>query len=119
MSRHDPRVYIHHMLDHATEALEMTQGRSRADLDADRMLNLSLVRLMEVVGEASRRVPKDFRDRYPDVPWRQTSDLRNRPIHVYDEINFDTLWEIIQDQVPPLIERLEAILDETGRLSSG
>ena len=58
MSRHDPRVYIHHMLDHASEALEMTQGRSRADLDTDRTLELSLVRLMEVVGEASAAFPK-------------------------------------------------------------
>ena len=117
MSRRDPRVYIHHMLDHAAEASEMTQGRSRADLDTDMMLNLSLVRLMEVVGEASRRVPQDFRARYPHVPWSLSSDLHNQLIHAYDEINFDTLWEIIRDEVPPLIEQLEAILDEQGRLT--
>ena len=117
MSRRDPRVYIHHMLDHATEALEMTRGRSRADLDTDRMLNLSLVRLMEVLGEASRRVPADFRSRYPNVPWRQTSDLRNRVIPAYDEVDFDTLWEIIRGEVLPLIEQLEAILDQNGRLT--
>lgn len=111
-------MYIHHMLDHATEALEMTRGRSREDLDTDRTLELSLVRLMEVVGEASRRVPQDFRLRYPNVSWRQTSDLRNRLIPAYDEINFDTLWEIIRDEVPPLIEQLEAILDENGRLTT-
>lgn len=116
MSRRDPRVYIHHMIDHASEALEMTRGRLREDLDTDRTLELSLVRLMEVVGEASRRVPQDFRDRYPNVPWRETSDLRNRLIHAYDEVDFNTLWEIIRDQVPPLIEQLEAILDENGRL---
>ena len=117
MSRRDPRLYVHHMLDHAAEALAMTQGRSREDLDTDRMLNLSLVRLMEVVGEASGRVPPDFRALYPDIPWRQTSDLRNRLIHAYDEINFDTLWEIIRNEVPPLIEQLEAVLDENGRLT--
>ena len=119
MSRRDPRVYIHHMLDHATEALEMTRDRSRADLDTDRMLNLSLVRLIEVLGEASRRVPADFRSRYPNVPWRQTSDLRKRLIHAYDEINFETLWEINRDEVPLLIEQLESILDENGRLTGG
>ncbi len=117
MSRRDPRVYIHHMLDHAIEALEMTRGRSRANLDTDRMLNLALVRLTEGVGEASGRVPQDFRSLYPDVPWRQTSDLRNRLIHAYDEINFDTLWEITRNEVPSPVERLEAILDENGRLT--
>ena len=44
MTRHDPMVYVHHMLDHAREAVEMTRGRTRADLDRDRMLNLALVR---------------------------------------------------------------------------
>ncbi len=115
MSRRDPVVFVHHMLDHALEARQMTRGRARADLDKDRMLNLALVRLMEVVGEASRRVPDDFRSRYPRVPWRETSDFRNRLIHGCDEINFDTLWEIIQEHLPPLIEQLETILAGESR----
>ncbi len=110
MSRRDPLVYVHHMLDHSAEAWGMVQGRSRADLDTDRMLNLALVRLMEIVGEASRRVSQEFRPQYPDDPWRETSDLRNRLIHGYDEINFDVLWDIIRDELPPLIEQLEEIV---------
>ena len=115
MSRHDPMVYIHHMFDHATEARDMTRNRSRDDLDTDRMLNLSLVRLMEVVSDVSRRVPADFRSRYPHVPWHQTSDLHNLLIHAYDEIDFDTLWLIIQNEILPLIEQLETILADEGK----
>lgn len=51
--RHDPRVRLRHMLDHAKEAVAMAQGRKRADLDTDRSLNLALVRLLEIVGEAA------------------------------------------------------------------
>ena len=58
------------MLDSAREAVEMTIERSRADLDRDRMLNLALVRLVEVVGEAASGVPEEFRARYLNVPWR-------------------------------------------------
>lgn len=112
MSRHDPKVRIHHMLDHAREAVEMTQDRSRTDLDTDRMLNLALVRLMEIVGEAAARVPEAFRSRYPQVPWRDVADLRNRLIHGYDTIDFDILWTIIQTDFPPLIEQLQGIIDE-------
>ena len=90
----------------------MTRNRSREDLDADRMLNLALVRLMEVVGEASRRVPDDFRSRFPDVPWRDTADFRNRLIHGYDRINFNVLWDVVQNELPPLIEQLETIIAE-------
>ena len=115
MSRHDPLVYILHMRDHAREAWDLTRDRSRADLDTDRMLNLALVRLLEVLGEASRRVPGDFRSRYPDVPWRDTSDLRNRLIHGYDQINFDLVWEVIENDLSPLIVQLETIIAENRR----
>ena len=53
MTRRDPRVLMRHMLDHSREAFEMVHGRSRADLDTDRQLNLALVRLLEIVGEAA------------------------------------------------------------------
>ena len=115
MSRRDPLVYILHMRDHAREAWDMTRGRSRGDLDTDRMLNLALVRLLEVLGEAARRVPGDFRNRYPDVPWRDTSDLRNRLIHGYDQINLDLVWEVVEKDLEPLIEQLEAIISESHR----
>ena len=112
MSRHDPFVRVHHMLDHAREATEMARYRSRADLDTDRMLNLALVRLMEIVGEAASRVPEDFRSRYPQVSWRDVADLRNRLAHGYSTIDFDILWAIIQNDLPPLIAMLEKIVEE-------
>ena len=112
MTRHDPTVRIHHMLDHAREAVEMADGRTRDELDSDRMLVLALIRLLEVTGEAATHVPQAFRERHPDVPWREVMDLRNRLIHGYDTVNLDILWTIIQDDLPPLIEKLEEILDE-------
>jgi uncharacterized protein with HEPN domain len=57
MSRHEGDVRLRHMLDHAREAVTMTRGSARTDLDIDRRLNLSLVRLLEIVGEAAARVP--------------------------------------------------------------
>ena len=112
MSRRDPLIRVHHMLGNAREAVNMVRGRSRNDLEADRMLNLALVRLMEVIGEAAARVPADFQAGYNQVPWRDIADLRNRLIHGYDAINFDILWTIIQDDLPPLIRHLEAIVSE-------
>ncbi len=70
MSRHDPLVCVRQMLDHAREATAMVRGRVRADLDSDRMLNLSVMRLLEVMGEAATRIPDDYRLNYAQVPWR-------------------------------------------------
>lgn len=98
------------MIDHAKEALEMAHGRSRPDLGRDRMLELALLRLMEVVGEAASRVPDEYRLRHSQIPWREVSDFRNRLIHGYDAVNLDILWTIIQVDLPRLIEQLEAIV---------
>jgi len=68
MSRHDDRTSIRQMLDHACEAVEMARGRTRGDLDTDRMLNLSLVRLLEIIGEAAGRVSERTRKAHPSIP---------------------------------------------------
>ncbi len=103
-------VRLRHMLDHAREAVEMVKGKTRADLSTDRKLNLSLVRLLEIVGEAAGRMPEEERSCHPDLPWPQIVSLRNRLIHGYDSVDFDILWNIITNDLPPLIERLEQIV---------
>lgn len=98
------------MLDHAREAVEMVQGKTRADLDDDRKLNLALVRLLEVVGEAAGRIPPEERLKLHEVPWQAIVNLRNRLIHGYDSVDFDILWQIINQDLPPLIRVLEKAL---------
>lgn len=95
------------MLDHAREAVGLAAGKRREDLDADRTLNLALVRLCEIIGEAASRVPLPDRERMPQIRWRGFVGLRNRLIHAYEEVNFDILWEIVSTDLPSLIESLE------------
>jgi len=101
---------LHHMLDHASEARDMIRDRSRADLDTDRQLNLALVRLLEIIGEAAGRIPPESRAQYADIPWTEIVSLRNRLIHGYDSVDFDILWQIITKDLPSLIVTLEKIL---------
>ena len=89
MTRHDPYITVRQMLDHVREAIEIARGRRREHLDTDRLLNLGLVRLLNIVGEAATRVPEGFRAQNAAVPWRDMSDMRNRLVHAYDTINFD------------------------------
>ena len=110
MSHHEDRIRLRHMLDHAREALTMVNGRSRSDLDTDRQLNLALVRLLEIVGEAANRVSTETRDRHPEIPWQDTIDLRYRLIHGYDSVDFDVLWRVLHNDLPPLIAALEGIV---------
>jgi len=109
MTRHSDEIRLRHMLDHAVEAVDIARGRTREDLDSDRQLNLSLVRLLEIVGEAAGRVTEEMRRRHSDVPWPDIVSLRNRLVHGYDRVDFDILWDIVHDDLPPLIAKLEKV----------
>jgi uncharacterized protein with HEPN domain len=76
MSRRDDSVPMRHMLDHAREAVAIVRQRSRAELDSDRMLQLALRQLVEIVGEAANRVSKEGQARYPDIAWRPAIAVR-------------------------------------------
>jgi uncharacterized protein with HEPN domain len=110
MSKRESNIPLRHMLDHAREAYALIQNRSREDIEADRLLNLALVRLMEIIGEAAGRVPSEERIHYPGIPWLQIIGMRNRLIHGYDTVNFDILWQTMIEDLPPLIATLEKIL---------
>jgi uncharacterized protein with HEPN domain len=99
------------MFDAAREAASFVQGKSRHDLDHDRQLALSLVRLIEVVGEAASRVTAGGRTLCPEVPWRDIVAMRNRLIHGYFSIDLDRVWDTVTDDLPPLINALEAGLE--------
>ena len=108
----DDKVRLHHILDAATEALNMASGRSRDELDTDRMLNLSLVRLLEIIGEAARAISPEYRESHPELPWRSMTGLRDRLAHGYFDVNLDIVWQTIQEDIKPLIEKLQLIIDE-------
>lgn len=109
---HDPVASINHMLNHAREAQALAVGRSRADLDTDRILAMLLTHLMEIFGEASARIPRDFRENHPGFDWQEAVDFRNVLIHQFDTISYDIIWDAVQNELPALITQLEAILEQ-------
>jgi len=110
MTQHDDTARLHHMLDHALEAVELARGRSRADLGADRLFDLAMTRLLEIVGEAAARVTQATREQHPEVPWPAIAGMRNRLIHGYDAVDFDILWDVVQHDLAPLVADLQRIL---------
>lgn len=109
MSKND-LVRLHHILDAAREAVAFTAGRNRKELDSDRKLSLSLVRLLEIIGEAARGISQEFRQAHPKVAWKEMSGMRDRLIHGYFDVNLDVVWETVQKDLPPLVVQLEKIL---------
>ena len=110
MSQHDDQVYLKHMLDYAREAVEMVVGKTQADLAQHRMLELALIRLVEIIGEAATRVGSEMKSSNPQVPWREIIGMRNRLTHGYDTVDLKVLWDTIAEDLPPLITDLDKII---------
>jgi len=108
--RKDDRVRLQHMLDAANEALSFIQGRVRANLDDDRMLVLSLIRELEIIGEATSKVSAETRSKNTSIPWQDISGMRNRLIHAYFDVDLDTVWNTVSKDLPVLKAELEKIL---------
>ena len=96
-------VRFRHMLDAAKEAREISSGKSRQDIENERLLNLSLVRLLEIMGEAANLISSDLQTKYSKIEWSQIIGMRNRLIHGYDNIDYDILYQTIKKDIPPLI----------------
>ncbi len=100
-------IRIRHMLDYSREAAELAKEATRPELDTNRLLELALVRLLELVGEAAARVSPGAQASYPEIPWSLIVGMRNRLIHGYDAVDRDVLWDTLSDDLPRLIDELE------------
>jgi uncharacterized protein with HEPN domain len=110
MSRPDSAASLRDMLDYAVKAVRFCEGKSQGEFERDELLQLAVVRALELVGEAAWRVPQDFRDQYPSIPWQDIVGTRNRLIHGYDRVDLKIVWDTIQDDLPRLIETLRLTL---------
>ena len=106
----DDLVYVGHMLDKAQEALSLVYGKSRQDYDRDTVLSLALTHLIQVVGEAARRVSPSFRERHPQIPWDAIAGMRNKIVHDYMDVDEDIVWDSVVHELPLLIAELERIV---------
>lgn len=105
------RIRLQHMLDAACDALTFVQGKTREDLDRDRLLVLGLVKALEVIGEAAYQISPETRNRLPQIPWNDIIGMRHRLVHAYFDIDLDILWRTVQDDLPPLIATLKSVLE--------
>lgn len=72
----------------------------------------SVLRNLEIIGEASRHVPRAIKGKYPDLPWMEMYTMRNIVIHEYHGVNLKIIWQTITEDLPPLVPRLKEILKE-------
>jgi uncharacterized protein with HEPN domain len=110
MTQRDADLSLRHMLDAAREAVAYASGLTAAEIDRDRLRELALERLLEILGEAAAQTLPAVRAQYPEIPWARIVGMRNEIIHGYASVDVDIVLGTIRENLPPLIRQLEEAL---------
>jgi uncharacterized protein with HEPN domain len=108
MSRDE--AYFLDVLLMAKDAREFTKGLHKEAFVSDRMKQCAVIRCLEVIGEAVKRLSGEAQAKLPQIPWTKMARMRDLLIHAYDRVDLDKVWDTVQNDLPGLISALEEIV---------
>jgi uncharacterized protein with HEPN domain len=104
--------FIEDILDGMNKAEILLEGISYSRFETDFRINFAVVRALEIIGEAAKRLPDDLRQRYPDIPWKGMAGMRDRIIHGYDNVDLQIVWDVVKRDIPQIRPKIEGILTD-------
>ena len=108
--KRDYTVYLKDMLMSAEKGIEFLGGMNYEEFSKDEKTQFSLIRAIEIIGEASKKIPKNVRDKYTEIPRREISGMRDKLIHDYFGVNTKVIWKTAKEDLPGLKTQLEKII---------
>lgn len=112
-SHPDPLVFLEDILQSLRLIREYAAGVSEETFLADTKLQDAVIRRLLIIGEASARMPDDFKTAHPEIPWHKMTGMRNRLVHGYAEVNMAVVWDTLRNDLPPLEGRLSELLNNS------
>lgn len=103
------QVYIEDIFESIEKIEQYLEDTDEDKFFNDSQIQDSVLRRLEVIGEAAKNVPDDFRGKYPDIPWKKIAGLRDVLIHEYFGVNLDRVWKIAKEDLPDLKEKISEI----------
>jgi uncharacterized protein with HEPN domain len=107
--------YLEDMRQAAEKAVAFLGGVPLATLQADDKTAYAVIRALEILGEAAKRIPPEIRDRYPEAPWRAMAGIRDKLIHDYLTVNLEVVWKTVTEELPTLLPTLAGIVEEVRK----
>ena len=109
----EPVEYLKHIMDESLYLLSLTErGLTREDFLKDDTLKRAVVRSLEVIGEATKKIPADFKVKWNSVRWKDMAGMRDRLIHDYMGVNYSIVWDVFKNKIPELHKQILEVFDK-------
>ncbi len=111
MKNRDYTDYLNDILNSINETSEFTLGMTFDEFLKDKKTINAVIRSLEVIGEASRKISDDLKTQSPDLPWKRMAGMRNKLIHEYFGVDLEIVWAVVKEDLPPLVHHLEKLIN--------
>lgn len=106
-----PNEYLRHILDEIVFLESNLKDLTYDEFISDETLIRAFARSLEIIGEAAKKIPDDYRKKHPDVEWKAMAGMRDKLIHDYFGIDYELVWDVVRNKLPQLKEKISAITE--------
>jgi uncharacterized protein with HEPN domain len=108
----EPKEYLRHIHDECLYIISVSENLLFEDLMKDETLKRAVVRSLEIIGEATKKIPADFKVKWNTIQWKNMAGMRDRLIHDYIGVNYAIVWDVMKNKIPDMHKKISEFLDK-------